>query len=163
MARMRGYRPGEMVGRSIFGHVEKEWRDVALRKFSERSERSAERYEFNFLREVASPCRGSVSGQLSFDNKIFGATSVSGTQAGWTAGGGAEWAFRDNCRVNGEYLYDDLGKSGGSTTNHAFPSGPAPTIGPQSQFTQCFCGKILRAGVNDHFNDASNAPVVPGC
>ena len=91
-----------------------------------------------------------------------GSTSVSSTQLGWTAGGGTEWAFRDHWSVKGEYLYYDLGKASGSVTNYAFPSGSTPTIGSQSQFTQRFSGNILRAGLNYHFNDVSNAPVVAG-
>jgi outer membrane immunogenic protein len=37
--------------------------------------------------------------------------SNSETRSGWTAGGGAEWAFADGWSVRGEYLYVDLGST----------------------------------------------------
>ena len=77
MAGMLGYHPDEMIGRSIYGHMEKEWRDVALRKFMESSKGQSERYEFKFLRKDGAPRWGLVSAKPVFDDNIFsGAIAV---------------------------------------------------------------------------------------
>ena len=83
-------------------------------------------------------------------------------QTGWTAGGGTEWAFRDNWSVKGEYLFYDLGKASGSAVNYAYLPGAAPQFASQSQFTERYAGNILRAGVNYHLPVEKAEPVVAG-
>ena len=88
---------------------------------------------------------------------------------GWTAGGGAEWMIMNNWSVKAEYLYYDLG-----TTSMYIGQGigvqriqTATSQIPVGQIAQMrsaysnmhFTGKVIRAGVNYHFNFAS-APVV---
>ena len=91
-----------------------------------------------------------------------GSGSVSNLQVGWTAGGGAEWSFRDNWSVKGEYLFYDLGKASGSVLNYAYLPGAAPRLASQSQFTERYAGNILRAGVNYHLPIEKAEPVVAG-
>jgi outer membrane immunogenic protein len=87
----------------------------------------------------------------------------SGTQVGWTIGGGLEWLFLPNWSVKFEYLHYDLGSA-------QFASGPLLTVLPAgtlsvSGFRQPaafdtaiattstrFYGETVRAGVNYHFN-----------
>lgn len=61
---------------------------------------------------------GLAYGKFSFNQRSFNnrneTTSVIGisdTRAGYTVGGGLEYAFTDNVTLKGEYLYTDLGKS----------------------------------------------------
>jgi outer membrane immunogenic protein len=91
-----------------------------------------------------------------------GSGNVTNLQVGWTAGGGTEWAFRENWSVKGEYLFYDLGKASGSVLNYAYLPGSAPQIASQSQFTQRYSGNILRAGVNYHLPLEKAEPVVAG-
>lgn len=89
---------------------------------------------------------------------ISGAGAFGDTRVGWTAGGGAEWAFWRNCSAKVEYLYYDLG----SVTYGLTPLFNALAVVNYvsvSQSTARFNGHIVRAGVNYHFSwDA--APVV---
>lgn len=55
----------------------------------------------------------------------LGGSSESKFRAGWTVGGGLEWAFNRNWSVKAEYLYADLG-SVSSTTNYYYVSGTSP-------------------------------------
>lgn len=43
---------------------------------------------------------------------------ASGTRAGWTLGGGLEWAFRPNWSAKLEYLYADFGSDSFTTVNN---------------------------------------------
>lgn len=61
------------------------------------------------------------------------------TKTGWTAGGGAEWAFHPNLSAKVEYLYTDLESNDGSSLQ--FFGGER-----QTRF------HTVRAGVNYHFN-----------
>jgi outer membrane immunogenic protein len=54
--------------------------------------------------------------------------SISDTLSGWTAGGGAEWAFTRNWSVKAEYLYFDLGDLSHPMTDSQFPSIGAVSI-----------------------------------
>ena len=66
---------------------------------------------------------------------IPGLGSQSNTQAGWTVGGGAEYAFAPNWTVKAEYLYVDLGKFN------------CNTCGANVKFNE----NIVRAGLNYKF------------
>ena len=59
-------------------------------------------------------------------------SSVDYTAVGWTAGGGAEWAFAPHWSVKIEYLFVDLGSQTDSATNAigASPSSAIPTVSP---------------------------------
>jgi outer membrane immunogenic protein len=79
--------------------------------------------------------------------------SVSGTRAGWTAGGGIEWMIFPRWSVKAEYLHYDLG-----SVAYNSPLGPALTAPPPPtyftnnvQSTTRFDGDIVRAGVNYHW------------
>ena len=91
-----------------------------------------------------------------------GSGSVSTFQVGWTAGGGTEWAFKENWSVKGEYLYYDLGKASGSVMNYAYNPNQDPQFSSESQFTQRYAGNILRAGVNYHIPVEKAQPVISG-
>jgi outer membrane immunogenic protein len=56
----------------------------------------------------------SSSANISFVNALGDtyAGSVSSTRTGWTAGGGAEWAFANGWSAKAEYLHIDLGSIG---------------------------------------------------
>jgi outer membrane immunogenic protein len=69
--------------------------------------------------------------------------STSGTLAGWTVGGGAEWAFAANWSAKAEYLYYDLGSLSHLMTDPNFPS----IFNAKADFT-CH---IARLGVNYRF------------
>ena len=47
--------------------------------------------------------------KFSYDGDVY-SSSFSDTRSGWVAGGGFEYAFRDNWTVKGEVLWMDLGK-----------------------------------------------------
>jgi outer membrane immunogenic protein len=71
--------------------------------------------------------------------------SFSKTKAGWTAGGGAEWAFARSWSAKVEYLYLDLGDESVVAT---------PNVGFE-EFNVGYTWKtrenIVRAGLNYHF------------
>lgn len=71
------------------------------------------------------------------------AASASTTRAGWTVGGGTEWALWDRWSAKLEYLYVDLG-----TVNNSFTLiGAFPVINTSSHVTD----NIFRVGLNYHF------------
>jgi outer membrane immunogenic protein len=81
------------------------------------------------------------------------AASVSGTRAGWTAGGGLEWMIFPRWSVKAEYLHYDLG-----SVTYNGTLGPANTAAPFGNYfvnnvasTTRFDGDIVRAGVNYHW------------
>ena len=71
-------------------------------------------------------------------------TSVSQTKAGWTVGGGTEWAFARNWSAKIEYLYVDLGNVSVTALN-----APADN-GDSVRYTWHTKENIVRAGVNYH-------------
>lgn len=77
-----------------------------------------------------------------------GAASHTGTKAGWTVGGGAEWALNRNWTLKGEYLYVDFGSvtSGGTIAFLAAPANNAP-LSNSADLT----AHIGRVGVNYKF------------
>ncbi|MFO1108833.1 MAG: outer membrane beta-barrel protein [Bradyrhizobium sp.] len=70
-------------------------------------------------------------------------TSVTGTKAGWTAGGGVEYAFTPAWSVKAEYLYVDLG-SASFSDNLAAGGFPAASFTHNTRLTE----SIGRFGVN---------------
>lgn len=67
------------------------------------------------------------------------------TRTGWTAGGGIEWAPKQNWSMKLEYLYYDLG----STSGVADPIIPNPPF--QIQYTWDNPAQVIRLGLNYHF------------
>jgi outer membrane immunogenic protein len=75
-----------------------------------------------------------VTGGLAAGNEKFNETffhfasgtsesgSVSSTKAGWTAGGGIEYAFTNKWSAKVEYLYVDLGSVNFASANSGFPT-----------------------------------------
>ena len=72
------------------------------------------------------------------------ASSSDTTRTGWTAGGGAEWAYSRQWSVKLEYLYVDLGHTSDSTTAIIFPTA---VIVSDHHVTE----NIVRVGLNYHF------------
>jgi len=79
----------------------------------------------------------------------YGYASVN-TGTGWTAGGGAEWAFLPNWSAKIEYLYADI--SGDNDNGWGYNG-----WGGRYRHTT---SNLVRAGVNYHFNFLSPAPSV---
>jgi outer membrane immunogenic protein len=91
----------------------------------------------------------------------LGATSYSGTRAGWTAGAGLEAFLSPNWSAKIEYLYYDLGATSGySPFVAAFSIAPGSldTI-MGSRASTSFYGHIARLGVNYHLSYAP-APII---
>jgi outer membrane immunogenic protein len=70
---------------------------------------------------------GNVQASLNVIRPVTGYNSfgsVDDTQAGWTVGGGIEWAFAPHWSIKAEYLYVDLGDVNFTTasTNGLFPT-----------------------------------------
>jgi outer membrane immunogenic protein len=76
-------------------------------------------------------------------------TSVSQTKAGWTVGGGTEWAFARNWSAKIEYLYVDFGNVSATALN---APAPADEPGDSVRYTWHAKENIARVGVNYHFN-----------
>jgi outer membrane immunogenic protein len=75
--------------------------------------------------------------------------SRSGTELGWTAGGGVEWAFAPNWSMKGEYLYAQFdGKITAMT-----PISTTRSLFSQSYFDRLSLN-VARIGVNYHFGGA---------
>lgn len=93
----------------------------------------------------------------------FGNASNSGTQVGYTVGGGLEWMFLPNWSAKAEYLYYDLGSMSGDATilripNRAVNVQPA-AVQAITNLNGALRGNIVRAGVNYHLN-WDPAPVI---
>lgn len=71
--------------------------------------------------------------------------SVSKTLAGYTLGGGAEFAFDRNWSIKGEYLYYNLGSVSYTLADANFPG---VTYGASTEFR----GHIIRGGINYRFD-----------
>jgi outer membrane immunogenic protein len=101
---------------------------------------------------------GTVRGRLGFlatnDFLVYGTgglaygdakTTVTGTNlAGWTAGGGVEYAFMPKWTVKVEYLYLDFGK-------HSFVMSDAINVGAAVTASTHQTVNVVRGGVNYHF------------
>jgi outer membrane immunogenic protein len=77
----------------------------------------------------------------------FNAASSSSTKAGWTVGGGVEWAFAPQWSVKAEYLYVDLGSVSYTSADSNPGVFPLATIVHDHSFTE----NIARLGVNYRF------------
>jgi len=84
----------------------------------------------------------SISSPLS--NELY-AGSSSKTQAGWTLGGGLEFALTKNISLKGEYLYYDLGRKDVEILTIT----GAPNVPANASFTTR--GNLVRAGINYRF------------
>ena len=78
-------------------------------------------------------------------NVVYRASST-GTNVGWAAGGGVEWAFSKCWSVKAEYLYMDLG-SRSSVANASIALDPPTQVGYKWRTT----ANILNFGVNYRF------------
>lgn len=81
--------------------------------------------------------------------------SISQTMAGWTVGGGIEYAIANNWTIKAEYLHAGFGHASFSTFN--------PTRTPPQQIVHTIGGStfdIARAGINYKFDWGAPAPVV---
>ena len=67
-----------------------------------------------------------------------------GTETGWTAGAGVEYAFAPKWTVKAEYLYLDFGK-------HTFVMNDAINAGAAVSASTHHTVNVVRAGVNYHF------------
>jgi outer membrane immunogenic protein len=84
----------------------------------------------------------------NFAPPTFGSSSISNTKAGWTAGGGVEWAFNQNWTVKAEYLYVDFGSVSTTLTTNTI----AAVVGPNVLTTSTNLHEnIVRAGINYKF------------
>ena len=94
---------------------------------------------------------GTAGGAFANVQTTIDGVSTTKTQAGWTAGVGAEWAFAENWTAKVEYLYVNLGNGSVSGTC----SGLAPVACPAGTPFNVSAGlteNLLRAGVNFKFN-----------
>ena len=93
-------------------------------------------------------------------NLVYGQSSYSNTQVGWTVGGGAEWMFMPNWSAKAEYLYYDLGRVSGTVINTSYALAEVPNgLQSATNYSGRISGNIVRLGVNYHFNFGT-APVV---
>ena len=83
---------------------------------------------------------------LAYGEVQGGASGFSNMRVGWAAGGGVEWAFRDNWSAKFEYLFVDL--ASGAAPGDSAGWGWSYNIHPQVN--------ILRAGLNYRMNLAAN-------
>jgi outer membrane immunogenic protein len=93
-----------------------------------------------FAQSIFFPASGSVN-----------AGSVSKTNAGWTVGGGAEWAFAGNWSAKLEYLYVDLGSVSFTSLNSV--------VGANATFVHSadLRENIVRLGLNYRFSGPGGA------
>ncbi|MGA3303983.1 MAG: outer membrane beta-barrel protein [Methylovirgula sp.] len=78
----------------------------------------------------------------------LGSVVSDGIRAGWTAGGGVEYALSDNLTLKVEGLYTDLGTA---TSNDIF--GGIGFVGPGFSGSTKFTFSTIRAGLNWKFGD----------
>jgi len=87
---------------------------------------------------------------VAFDGEEDFATgfSTSKTKAGWTIGGGAEYAITNNWTFKSEYLYTDLGKENTQATLRDFNGGGFGSTGDVSNHVKFH---TVRVGLNYKF------------
>ena len=98
------------------------------------------RLGYAFDRAMIYATGGLAYQHLKFDYTLpgFGTASASTTEAGWTLGGGFEWAMWDNWTVKAEYLYIDT-----NGNDVATPLGPVSFDRVKNH--------VVRAGLNYRF------------
>ena len=111
----------------------------------------------------------SVNNASGLAPTVYG-PQYTGTLTGWTAGGGVEWAISPEWTVKADYLHYNLGavsanNVASSNTWSPYVANPGYSATGWGSFAAAnasFSGNLIRAGVNRHFNDVSNAPVMAG-
>jgi outer membrane immunogenic protein len=94
---------------------------------------------------VASSASTLITALATCTTNLFCAVgSASQTHAGWTAGGGVEYALSAPWSVKVEYLHVDLGRE-----TYNMPSTSFPVTGMQA--TTTFHENLVRAGLNYKF------------
>jgi outer membrane immunogenic protein len=83
---------------------------------------------------------------------LTGCTNASHTFAGWTAGGGLEYAITQNLTLKAEYLYVDLGTHSILSDGKYSPADPRFNSDPGQQLTEHFTANIVRVGLNWKFD-----------
>lgn len=92
-----------------------------------------------------------INGPCSGPCVVAPATSSAGSwRAGWTIGGGLEYAFAPRWSLKGEYLYYDLGSENFSSTINA-TAGAAAFWTTAFNSSADFKGSIVRVGLNYKF------------
>jgi outer membrane immunogenic protein len=81
-----------------------------------------------------------------FTTITFGSSDSRKTKAGWTVGGGLEWALNRNWTVKAEYLYVDFGSVETTLVTNAVVGGPNVMTTSADLHAN-----IVRAGVNYRF------------
>jgi outer membrane immunogenic protein len=79
----------------------------------------------------------------SFGNTVIATTTTSSTRAGWTVGGGWEYAFFERWSAKFEYLYADFGRF-----NTSIPSCVGCAPGSDITVRHHFTENIARVGLN---------------
>ncbi len=97
---------------------------------------------------------GVTSNVALFTRRAAGTNITNATAAyidslvGWTAGGGAEWAFMPNWSLKAEYLYYNLGAASAS----AVASQPNGFYAYGVKTNTGFDGNLVQAGISRHFD-----------
>jgi outer membrane immunogenic protein len=103
-----------------------------------------------FFGAVCAPSAFATGLGVTGPTPAFG--SASGTQVGWAAGAGVEYAFLPNWTLKTEWIHYDLGSlSYGSSSKLTFPglfSGDTHTSLVNTTSSANFAGDIVRVGVN---------------
>jgi len=92
---------------------------------------------------------GTAGGAFANVQTTFNGVSTTHSQAGWTAGIGAEWAFAQNWTAKVEYLYVNVGTR---TVNCSTAACLAANGGAAIPISVGLTENLLRAGVNFKFN-----------
>jgi opacity protein-like surface antigen len=100
---------------------------------------------------------GAAAARVNFNDSIvfpalgsINAASANVIAAGWTAGGGVEWAFCSNWSVKAEYLHVDLGKE----SDRSFSSAP-PFVIPRIIHDHSLTEDLARVGLNYRFGPSN--------
>ena len=95
---------------------------------------------------------GTAGGAFANVQTTLNGSGTTHTQAGWTAGVGAEWAFAQNWTAKVEYLYVNLGNGNVSGTCGAAAPAACGVLGSPFNVSVGLTENLLRAGVNFKFN-----------
>jgi outer membrane immunogenic protein len=97
---------------------------------------------------------GTAGGAFGNAKTTFNGVSTTHTQAGWTVGAGAEYAFAQNWTAKVEYLYIDLGTANANVTCvAALPCvGAGVPVGTVIPVSVGLTENLIRAGLNYKFS-----------